>query len=305
MWVSVNARRVCGALSLCMAVVGARASAQQAPPAAAAPSDYRVGPDDVLTIAVLQAPELNAATRVSATGEISVALIGSLRVEGLTAREVEQTLKDRLREKYIRDPQLTVQVTEVQSHPVTVVGSVRKPGVFQVRGTKTLLEVLSLAEGIGDDAGSTIVVERGSSPIQINLKELLAAEDPHLNVRIFPGDVVKVPRAAMVYVVGEVKKPGGFSLSAHDQLTVLRAIALGEGLTGVAARDDALIVRTNAAGQRTEVRVRLGRILKAKDPDVVLQSQDVLFVPASGTKAAAQGALNALTRIVSWRPFIP
>jgi polysaccharide export outer membrane protein len=279
--------------------------------------DYRIGPNDVLSIAVLQASELNTSVRVSEQGEVSIGLAGIVPVGGLTLRQAEQAIKARLQQKYIRDPEVVVQVTEIQSHPISVLGAVRKPGVFQVRGTKTLLEVLSLAEGVADTAGDSVIVMRGqagiggpategsptAAPIEVKLKTLLASTDPAANISIHPGDVVKVPQAAMVYVVGEVKKPGAFPMPSNEKLTVLRAIALGEGLAPTAAKGDVLILRSKENGERHEIAVHLDRILKSKETDIVLQAQDVLFVPTSGGKAVARGTLDALTRILSWRPI--
>jgi polysaccharide export outer membrane protein len=176
--------------------------------------------------------------------------------------------------------------------------------------------VLSLAEGVADGAGDSVIVMRGQAgsasaategasaamPIEVKLKTLLSSSDPTANIPIHAGDVVKVPQAAMVYVVGEVKKPGAFPMPSNEKLTVLRAIALGEGLAPTAAKGDVLILRSNEKGDRHEIPVHLDRILKSKETDIVLQAQDVLFVPTSGGKAIARGTLDALTRILSWRP---
>ena len=158
----------------------------------------------------------------------------------------------------MKDPHVGVFVTTVESHPVSVVGAVKKPGVFQVRGTKTVLEMLSMAEGLSDDAGDQVLVMHGaglqfgsdptrdpsnSNPdstasanstgndtVKINLKDLLESGDQRYNVPVYPGDIVKVTRGGIVYVIGEVKKPGGFVLKTDQNMSVLKAIALAEGL---------------------------------------------------------------------------
>lgn len=233
-------------------------------------SDYRIGAQDLLEIKVFEAIDLNRSLRVSARGEISFHLIGSVQAAGLTAQELEALLEFKLH-KYMKEPHVDVLVSSVESHPVSVVGSVKKPGVFQVRGPKTALEMLSAAEGLSDDAGDDVLVMRGAgwqsvdSPasnqevtnveatpgeaapalnvpernnqprgeetVRVNLKDLLETSDARLNIPVYPGDIVKVPRAGVVYVVGEVKKPGGFVLKSNEEMTVLKAMALAEGLT--------------------------------------------------------------------------
>jgi protein involved in polysaccharide export with SLBB domain len=124
-------------------------------------SESRIGPDDLLDITVFEAPDLNRTLRVSANGEISFQLLGPIKAGGLTPRQLELTLQESLRRKYMKDPHVGVFVRELQSHPVSVVGAVKRPGVFQIRGTKTVLELLSMAEGLSEDAGDTVLVMRG------------------------------------------------------------------------------------------------------------------------------------------------
>jgi polysaccharide export outer membrane protein len=290
--------------------------------------DYRIGANDLLEINVFEAPEFNRALRVSAGGEITMPLLGAVHSAGLTARELEKVLEDRLR-KYMKDPHVGVFVSSIQSHPVSVAGAVKKPGVFQIQGPKSLLEMLSMAEGLADDAGDEVLVMRGaglrvgtnltsdvreqntshaptpeevaSTPsasgkdgastemetIRINLRNLLESGDERFNVPIYPGDIIKVTRAGIVYVVGEVKKPGGFVLKSHEQMSVLKAIALAEGFTSTSAKGRTRIIRTDEkTGQKTEVPVDLDKILAGKAPDAPLNAADIVFVPNSAGKSA-------------------
>jgi polysaccharide export outer membrane protein len=286
----------------------ADAHAAQAAAASDAPVEYLIGANDVVSVSVLHAPELTVTARVTEKGDISLPLLGSVAAAGLTAGELEAALEERLGEKYIREPDVTVQITELQSQAVSVVGAVKRPGIFQVRGAKTLLEVLSLAEGVADDAGdSVIVLRKGSnSPaasFEVPLRALLTSADAAVNVPIYPGDVVNVQTADVVYVVGEVKRPGAFAMRGNDRLTVLRALALGEGLLP-SAKGHALVLRTNEGGKRVEMEVDLGDMLKGKQQDFALQAQDVLFVPKSGSKVVARAAIDALTRIVTFRGIL-
>ena len=297
---------------------------------AAAVDESHIGPDDLLEITVFEAPEMNRTLRVSTNGEISLQLLGPVKAAGLTLRELELMLQELLRRTYMKDPHVGVFVQELQSHPVSVVGAVKKPDVFQIRGTKTVIEMLSMAEGLADDAGDTVWIMRGAGfagaeslesqdsrqeiggaplpasaesktgdsaippaqegkgeTVKVNLKNLLESANPTLNVPVHPGDIVKVPRAGIVYVVGEVKKAGGFILSNNENISVLQALALAEGLTRTSAKSQARIIRTDpSTGKRTEISLDLGKILASKTPDPALQPKDIVFVPNSSAKSA-------------------
>jgi polysaccharide biosynthesis/export protein len=269
-------------------------------------SESRIGPDDLLNITIFEAPEMNSTVRVSASGEISLPLLGAVHAAGLTPRELESVLQGVLRRTYMKDPHVGVFVQELQSHPISIVGAVKMPGVFQIRGTKTVIEILSMAQGLADDAGDTVLIlhgaeytEPGSSNgsqltalekngeiEEINLKKLLDSADSALNVPIRPGDIVKVPRAGIVYVVGEVQKPGGFVLQNNENISVLQALALAEGPTHTSAISRTRIIRTDpATGKRTEIPMNVGQIFSGKAPDTFLQPKDIVFVPNSAAKS--------------------
>lgn len=302
--------------------------------------EYRIGPDDLLNISVFEAPEMNCSVRVSASGEISLQLLGAVHAAGLSPRELESTLQGLLRRTYMKSPHVGVFVQELQSHPVSVVGAVKMPGVFQIRGTKTLIEVLSMAEGLANDAGDTVVImhgagyansgysedqgaakrfggapalafsgasvrnasvqsapsEKNSVVEEIDLKKLLESEDSALNVPIRPGDIVKVSRAGIVYVVGEVQKPGGFVLQNNENISVLQALALAMGPTHTSALSRSEIIRTDPdTGKRTEIPMNLAKILSGKAPDSLLQAKDIVFVPNSAAKSVLyKGSVAAL-----------
>ncbi|MGH9642162.1 MAG: polysaccharide biosynthesis/export family protein, partial [Terriglobales bacterium] len=301
-----------------------------------AASDYRIGAEDLLEVSVYGAPDLDRTVRVSEEGSIWLPLVGDLHAQGLTARELEGEIEGELQKSYMTHPQVNVFLKEIQSHPVSVFGAVGKPGVLQVRGAKSLVEVLSMAQGLADDAGDTVIVMRhgglvappsagasdrqsvdpANSPgksaeptpfasasgdndegLRINLKELLMSANSRYNVTVYPGDVVKVPPAGVVYVVGQVRKPGGFLLKTNESLSVLQALALAEGTTSTSAGKNARIIRTEGlSGKRAEIPINLNRILTGKAPDPVLQAKDILFVPNSARKSAFyRGAEAALT----------
>ena len=290
--------------------------------------EYRIGAHDLLEINVFEAPELNRSLRVSASGEISMPLLGSIQSAGLTAQDLEGALENRLH-TYMKDPHVSVFVNTMESHPVSVVGAVKKPGVFQIRGPKTVLEMLSLAEGLGEDAGDEVLVMRGAGlrfvadtakertasgsvpvsmpadslqppptrseaadesttagTIHIKLRDLLESGDPQFNVAVYPGDIVKVKRAGAVYVVGDVKKPGGFPVKNDREMSVLKAIALAEGLTTTSAKSRTKIIRTDEkTGERLEIPIDLGKIFAGKVADPALKPSDIVFVPNSSGKS--------------------
>lgn len=283
----------------------------------AAPGDYRIGPYDLLDISVFEAPELNRTVRVSAGGEVSLPLLGGVQAAGLTPQELERVLQELLRRRYMKDPHVSVFVREMESHPVSVFGAVTKPGVYQIRGTRTLIEVLSLAQGLAEDAGDTVLVLRGrpsASPaageeagedaavgenVSINLKDLLQSGDARYNVPVHPGDIVKVARAGVVYVVGEVKKPGGFVLRHNENISVLQALALAEGLSRTAAKSHARIIRTDTEGRRSEVAINLDKVLAGKAADPFLEPNDIVFVPNSAARSAFYRGLEATVGTLS------
>jgi polysaccharide export outer membrane protein len=283
--------------------------------------DYQIGPEDLLEISVLEAPDLNRTVRVSDDGSISLALLGSIGVAGLSTREAQEAIADRLRQTYMKDPQVSVFVQEMKSHPVSVFGAVEKPGVYQIRTAKTLVEVLSMAQGLTNDAGDTVVVMRHPSDfpstsaateaysesvapgpnafgvgndassnadaISIDLKDLLDSGSPQSNVLVYPGDVVKVSRAGIVYVVGQVHKPGGFLLKTNENISVLQAIALAEGLGPTSKGKEAKIFVAGKSGETPkEIAINLDKIMAGKAAAPLLKPNDVLFVPNSAGKQA-------------------
>jgi polysaccharide export outer membrane protein len=288
--------------------------------------ETRIGPEDLLNVAVFEAPEMNSAARVSASGEISLPLLGAVHAAGLTPSELESVLKARLRGTYLKDPHVGVFVQELQSHPISVVGAVKMPGVFQIRGAKPVIEVLSMAQGLADDAGDTVLIMRGgefsasgnsdppehapsqsnSAIVEIDLKKLLDSADSSLNVPVRPGDIVKVPRAGIVYVVGEVQKPGGFVLQNNENISVLQALALAQGPTHTSAIGRSRLIRTDPlTGKRREIPMNLGKILAGKSPDAFLQPKDIVFVPNSAAKSVlyrgSEAALQTAAGVAIYR----
>jgi polysaccharide export outer membrane protein len=287
------------------------------------PHDVPIGTGDLLHIEVFDVPELSREVRVGDAGDISYPLIpAKITAAGLTPFQLEQKMEQLLIENgLVTHPQVSVFVKEQNSQPVSVVGAVVKPMVYQVIRPTTLLEILAGAGGITDDAGSFVIITRsptapaarsaaavigassngngsasagtpsandplGETPqiITIRLQDLLESGNSAYNIMIYGGDVVSVPRAGIVYVTGAgVSQPGGYVLQSHgEQITVLKAVALAHGLTGFAKADSAVIMRANpVTGQRDVIPVRIGQIEKQKTQDVAMKSNDVLYIPDS------------------------
>ncbi len=287
-------------------------------------STYLLGPDDSLDISGPELTEVaNKAVRINSDGDIQVPPAGRVHVGGLTVQRTEQEL-NKVLSTYIRHPQVIVTITELRSQPVSILGAVNTPGVHQVQGHKTLLEMLSLAGGIRQDAGYSIRITRqldwGCIPLpgaaldasgrfsvaEVNLKKIMEAKNPEENIQIFPHDVISVPKAEMVYVIGEVKRSGGFVLGEHQSISVLQALSLAEGLNGTADTRHAKILRLKRdADQREEMPVDVKDVLNGKKPDVPLHGDDILFIPGSTGKKAALRSLEAAiqtgTGLAIWR----
>ena len=287
-------------------------------------STYLLGPDDQLEISGPELSELaNKPVRIDGDGDIQAPLVGRVHVSGLTVQQTEREL-NKLLSTYIRDPQAVVNVAEVRSQPVSILGAVNTPGVHQVRGRKTLLEMLALAGGIRSDAGYSVRITRqlewGCIPLpktqldasgrfsvaELNLKKIMEAKNPEENIQIFPHDVISVPKAEMVYVIGEVKRSGGFVLGEHQSISVLQALSLAEGLNGTADARHARILRLKRdADQREELTVDVKDVLNGKKSDIALRGDDILFIPGSTGKKAALRALEAAiqtgTGLAIWR----
>jgi len=269
--------------------------------------EYSIGASDLLEIRVFDAPEMSGPARVSVNGEVRMPLAGAVQAEGLTPEELGVAIEDALRGRYMVAPQVTVQVIEAQSRPVSVLGPVRQPGLVQIRGSRPLLEVLAMAGGLTPDAGETVLITRGEgasrNTVTVTLDVLLDSETRNQAVFVNPGDLVTVQRAGVIYVVGEVTKPGAFPLAGGRNITALQAIALGGGMTRTASRDRVTVVRTDAAGERTMIPLSMRAIRTGRDRDLKLLPDDVVYVQNSTARTVTLGTVDTMVRLVTFRPF--
>jgi polysaccharide export outer membrane protein len=265
------------------------------------PRDYKVGPEDLLEIAVYGQKDLGRFVRVNGSGDITMPLIGLVQVAGLTPQQVERRLQELYATNYLRNPQVSVFVKEYRHQQVAVTGAVKKPGVYEKIGPRTLLEMLALAGGLTEKAGDYVHIIRSQRPgreggkltpetgvpqsfalnsetIVLDLQRL--SQDGRLNVPIRPGDVINVPIAGRAYVLGSVNHPG--SVPVKGSLTVSQAIAVaGSPVAGLAKPQISSVLRLDEQGNPTTIPFDLYAILEKKEPDIPLKENDVVYVPES------------------------
>jgi polysaccharide biosynthesis/export protein len=270
----------------------------------------RLGVDDLVAVSVYDAQELTRSVRVEQDGAIWLPLLTEgIKAAGLFPRELETSIAEALRAGQILvDPIVKLTVVEYHSRPISVMGAVKKPLTFQAVGAVTLLDALAKAEGLSADAGTEVIVSRPQpSPDgrgeekatlleRVSLNRLLRDADPAANSVLHGGEEIRVPEAGKIFVVGNVRKPGAFPVRDAADHSVLKLVALSEGLMPYAA-NEAYIYRRSESGGKLEIAIPLARIMGRKEPDVPLQVDDVLYIPDNKTR---RNAATILDRIASF-----
>jgi polysaccharide export outer membrane protein len=294
-------------------------------PAARQLTDYVLGPNDEIVVIAVDAEEIsNKPMRIGVGGDINLPMAGRIRAAGMTVQQLETEIAERLK-VYVRQPQVSVNVTQFKSQPVTVLGSVRSPGVIQLEGRKTLVEVLSMAGGTLAEASSKITITRrkdsGPLPVasasgtdnspyvvgEVDMRSIIDASRPEQNIQILPNDVITVPRAPIVYAVGQVNKPGGFTLNEKDSVSVLQLVAMAGGTVPAANTKGAKVIRPVPGSTRIELAINLKDIMSGKAKDIILKPEDILYVPdsyAKGTlRRTADLAISITTGMAIYRGY--
>jgi polysaccharide export outer membrane protein len=312
------------------------------PPASTVPGmagdseDYVISPDDELQIDVLDVPEISRVYRVSGTGTLTLPLLPDpIHASGQTLPALGQIVSEKLQASgMVSHPHVTIQVKDSRLHSIAIMGAVKRPQIYPVLGKTTLMAALSKAEGLAENAGAIAIVTRGDIAMQVlkpgatsgvgltqaadpgraaapppqprtvtvDLERLLEDGNASLNLDLYPGDQVTVRRAGIVYVVGAVKRAGGFVLKDdRQQMTVLKAVALAEDLKSTAVGKKAVIIRkrVQTLGATEEIPVDLEKILNGRSPDRPLLADDILFVPDSSSKKALHRAGEAAAQAVA------
>jgi polysaccharide export outer membrane protein len=267
----------------------------------------RIGPNDLLSLSVYGSPELTRTVRVSAEGFLRLPMLKQkVEAKGLMPSDLEEKIATALSaEAILVDPVVTVTIAEYHSRPISVAGAVKVPLTFQALGKTTLLEALTRAQGLSSDAGTEILVTRpavpGAVPLteRIPVKGLIDAADPALNVMLEGGEEVRVPQIGRVFVVGNVKHPGAFRIEDGFGLTVLKALAMAEGLMPFATKQAFIYRRGDVASAQaqSEVPIELRKILDRKLPDVPLLANDIFYIPDNRT---ARVTMTTLERAIGF-----
>jgi polysaccharide export outer membrane protein len=254
-------------------------------------SDYLIGPEDLLDVTMFDLEDEHGtprviSARVSNTGYVALPYVGTVPAAGMTPLEFESQLRETYRQ-YIHDPQLTVFVREYRSFRVSVIGYVNTPGVIDLKGRKTVLEVLALAGGLTDEAGKDVRVTRsgpeGAETLLIDLDRIANEGDIALNVDLEPGDVVTVPKAGTFYVEGVVKKPGAYPLL--EQMTVSQAVATAGGADETfAKKGGTMLYRKTPEGERLVIPIDLAALQRGEGEDMPILEDDVIVVPMSAPR---------------------
>ena len=266
------------------------------------PVSLKIAPGDLLHITVFDVPEMTQEVRVGANGKAQLALIGDIALAGMTGQEAAETIARELRnKKLLLSPQVNVLVKEFASQGVSVSGEVQHPGVYQVLGSRTLLDLISMAGGLTNVADTRITVQRrGAAEEKITVK--LKTDDPETSlandVQVYPGDLILVPRAGIVYVLGDVNRPGGFVMQDSGKITLLQALAQAGGASKSASLSKAVLMRKNPQGYAIN-KLHVGKIEKGEDPDLELHANDILFIPNNRLKNAISGTESVITSIGS------
>jgi polysaccharide biosynthesis/export protein len=272
------------------------------PPTVRDQSAIAIGPGDLLDLSVFDVPELVLKVRVDINGCVSLAFLGDVKLAGLTVGNAQRMIaRELVGRQLVKDPQVSIFIEEFATQGITVYGEVNAPGIYPLMGPHHLYDVISAAGGLTLKSGRTVtVLHAGQSDLSevVVLANMDVAEHPpeHANVLIYPGDTIIVSKAGMVYVLGEVNKPGAFLMEDNTSISVLKATALAGGTTKLASLKGSLILRKSLAGT-TQTRIPLDKIYHGKAQDLQLHAEDIVFVPLSNIRnygaMGLQGAIQA------------
>ncbi len=269
--------------------------------------DYKIGPGDVIEIAVFQVEDLNKIVRVTGDGYILLPLLGAVKVIGKTTTQIQNELVVGLAKDYLHDPQVTVFVSEYRSHQVAVLGAVIKPDIYNIEQPRTVLEMLSKAGGLSEESGTRVRIQRTVSDektglqtreaVVLDLQILLTGENPELNFILSAGDSLMVPKAGNVFIEGAVAKPGAYQIKGNTN--VLKALALAGGVKFEAVKSGIQIFRQIPSGESIVHEVDLNKIRSSQSNDFVLEDGDIVVVRGNNFKKGMAGFWKGLTGIFS------
>jgi len=255
----------------------------------------RIGPGDDLDISVYGLPDLSAHARVGDSGDVSLPLIGNLHLAGLSSDEAQALIEKRLVDgHFVNNPHVSVYVREYTTEGISLMGEVNRPGVYSALGTHRLLDLIESGGGLTNKAGRVVTVvhrDDPEHPITLTLSSN-AGKKAENNIELLPGDTIVVSKAGIVYVVGEVNRPGGFVME-DNVITASQVLAMAAGPTHMAALNGTQMIRRTPEGLK-DIPLPLKKVLEAKIPDIQLQPDDIIWVPNSKMKAITSTLVTTL-----------
>lgn len=277
--------------------------------------DYMLGPGDVVEVSVIGVPALQRREfELNGQGTVSLPYVGEVSLLGMTARQAEIRIASLFEVSLVVDPEVTVSVRSYKSQHFYIFGAVNKPGINQITGDTCLLDALTMAGGLTERAGRRVRVHHGgrgqmlfpradpgleesSDNLEIDLDDLLEKGDMGLNVRIRQGDVISVPerQEQFFYVLGDVPKPGGYTMRKNERVTLSKAIATAGGFLATASGKKTTIMRPNPDGvSATQIEVDAIAVVKGKARDVEISENDIVLVPGSASKTVGRSFVAGL-----------
>lgn len=264
-------------------------------------SDYKIGPEDVIEVNIFGVDDLHTVARVSATGYIRLPLIDNIQAAGLTISELETLIAKKLK-KYVTEPAVSVYIKEYRSQQIAVLGAVKNPGVYYVTGYKYLIDLISMAGGLTQDAGDIGIIqnafesnagdEQPRGQTVIDLSELLINGRTELNIPLSAGAIVNIPQSGIFFVDGSVKSPGSFPLKG--KITVAQAISMAKGFSYEASLSDITVYRDEGKPERKVITIDYNSLIKRESPDIEIKDKDIIIVSRSGFKSFIKGFSGAL-----------
>jgi polysaccharide export outer membrane protein len=254
-------------------------------------ASVNLGPGDLIEIGVFDTPELSQKVRVSSDGKITLSLIGEIQVNGMTPEALRSLVAaDLVKGRFVRNPQVSVFVSGYAGQVAYLDGEVNRPGAYPLLRSHRLLDLIAVAGGPSARAGDSVTITKAGANAEQFQVTLAGNDEVQNNPEILPGDRITIGRAGLLYVLGEVGRPGGFVLGQHSTITVLQALALAEGLQSSASIKKATLIRKSGDGNQ-QITVNVQKILKAESPDLAVHEGDILYVYGSMTRGLGRSAL--------------
>ena len=305
-------------LSACHSVAMLAQQAGETTPAAPArnmpppPPSLPISFGDLIQVTVFDSPELSGSLRVNSNGEVVLPLGGAVKVKGLTAADAGAAIAAQLKQSGILlEPHVMVMILEYQTQGVTVTGEVKTPGVYPLLANRTVMDMIAMAGGLNENAGKIATVFHRDNPagvreVKLNVSVQTPASAVEGSVEVLPGDTISVSRSGVIYVLGDVGRPGGFLVEHNDRLSILQALALAQGANQTASYGSTRLMRKTNSG-RIEIDLDLKKVLKGDASDFLMADGDILYIPVSNKKIYSMRALEAAigvgTQVAIYRSY--